>query len=73
MNRVRTTRTAERCGEKRSLGSGLGFKVPPPSDSASAPPSLFTAIQQEIGLELKSGKAQVDILVIDSVSKPSEN
>ena len=36
-------------------------------------PDLFTAIQQQLGLKLVSTKAQVDVLVIDKVEKPSEN
>jgi uncharacterized protein (TIGR03435 family) len=38
----------------------------------SAAPSLFTAIQ-DIGLHLESARAPIEILVIDSVHKPSEN
>ncbi|HTC86960.1 MAG TPA: TIGR03435 family protein, partial [Bryobacteraceae bacterium] len=52
---------------------GLGVKVPPPTDKADAPPDLFTAIQQELGLKLESTKAQVDVLVVDKVEKPTEN
>lgn len=36
-------------------------------------PSLFTAIQEQLGLRLRSEKAPVEILVIDHVEKPSEN
>ena len=52
---------------------GMGIKVPPPSDAADAPPPLFTAIQEQIGLKLEAGKAQVPVMVIDHVDKPSEN
>jgi len=40
---------------------------------AEAQPDLFTAIQQQLGLKLESARAQVDVLVIDKVEKPSEN
>jgi uncharacterized protein (TIGR03435 family) len=53
--------------------SGMGVKVPPPSDAADAPPPLFTAIQEQIGLKLDAGKAQVEVLVIDKAEKPSAN
>jgi uncharacterized protein (TIGR03435 family) len=43
------------------------------SDAADAPPELFTAIQERLGLQLKSAKIPVDVLVIDHVEKPSEN
>jgi len=37
------------------------------------PPSLFTAVQEQLGLKLDSTKAPVDVLVIDRVEKPSAN
>lgn len=52
---------------------GMGMKVPPPSDAADAPPPLFTAIQDQIGLKLEAGKAPVPVLVLDNVSQPSPN
>jgi uncharacterized protein (TIGR03435 family) len=53
--------------------AGAGVKVPPPSDKADAPPSLYTAIQEQLGLKLDPVKAPVDVLVVDHVEKPSEN
>jgi uncharacterized protein (TIGR03435 family) len=53
--------------------AGLGIKVPPPSEAADAPPPLFTAIQEQIGLKLNAEKAPVPVLVIDHIEKPSEN
>jgi len=35
--------------------------------------SLFTAIQDQMGLKLEAGKAPVEVIVIDSVQKPSDN
>ena len=52
---------------------GLGARVPPPTGDAAAPPGLFTAIQEQLGLKLESTKAPVEVLVIDRVEKPSEN
>lgn len=52
---------------------GMGIKVPPPSDAADAPPPLYTAITEQIGLKLESGKAPVPVLVIDHVDHPSAN
>jgi uncharacterized protein (TIGR03435 family) len=51
----------------------MGLKVPPPSDKADAPPPLFTAIQEQLGLKLVPTKAMVDVMVIDKVEKPSDN
>ncbi|HEY3990119.1 MAG TPA: M56 family metallopeptidase [Acidobacteriaceae bacterium] len=52
---------------------GLGAKVPPPTDSADAPPNLYTAIQEQIGLKLDATKTLAEVLVIDKVEKPSAN
>ena len=52
---------------------GMGVKIPPPSDAADAPPPLYTAITEQIGLKLDAGKAPVRVLVIDHVDHPSAN
>jgi uncharacterized protein (TIGR03435 family) len=38
-----------------------------------APPDIFTAIQEQLGLKLESTKAPVPVLVIDHIEMPSEN
>jgi uncharacterized protein (TIGR03435 family) len=52
---------------------GLGVRVPPPADPATAPPDLFTAIQQQLGLKLETTKAPTDVIAVDRVEKPTEN
>lgn len=51
--------------------------VPPQSPSAGdnpdAPPSLYTAVQEQLGLKIEAGKAMDDVIVIDHVEKPSPN
>lgn len=39
----------------------------------NAPPGLFTAMQEQLGLRMESARTQVEALVIDRAAKPSEN
>jgi bla regulator protein BlaR1 len=48
-----------------------GVDAPPPPDPNG--PSIFTALQEQLGLRLESQKGPVEMLVIDKVEKPSEN
>jgi uncharacterized protein (TIGR03435 family) len=50
----------------------FGVKIVP-NEAADAPPPIFTAIQEQIGLKLDASKATVDVMVLDHVDKPSEN
>jgi uncharacterized protein (TIGR03435 family) len=48
--------------------------LPSPSpDDANAPPSLYTAIKEQLGLALEPTKAQDEVMVIDHLEKPSAN
>ena len=44
-----------------------------PTGRSDVPPDLFTAIQEQIGLNLDATRAPVEVLVIDHVEKPSDN
>jgi bla regulator protein blaR1 len=44
--------------------------APPPEPSG---PSLFTAVQEQLGLKLEAQRAPMDVLVIQHVERPSEN
>ena len=36
-------------------------------------PSLFTALPEQFGLKLETGKGPVDVIVIDHINRPSQN
>jgi uncharacterized protein (TIGR03435 family) len=52
---------------------GKAAQLPPPSDGVDAPPNLFTAIQEQLGLKLIAAKAPAEVLVVDHVSPPDAN
>jgi uncharacterized protein (TIGR03435 family) len=52
---------------------GLGVRVPPPSGDPNAPPGLFTAVQEQLGLKFDTANAPVEVLVVDRAEKPTEN
>lgn len=43
------------------------------ANNLDAPPSLPTALRETLGLELKSGRGPVNVLVIDHIERPSAN
>jgi uncharacterized protein (TIGR03435 family) len=55
----------------------LELRFEPPSGGATGNPgqfpSLFTAIQEQLGLKLEAQKGAVEVLVIDSIDRPSAN
>jgi uncharacterized protein (TIGR03435 family) len=65
--------------DKTELMGGYDFKLEwdESAELASAAdtlrPSLFTAVQEQLGLKLTAAKGIVEVLVIDHVVRPSEN
>jgi uncharacterized protein (TIGR03435 family) len=59
--------------QRSGFGGGPPPDAAPPLPDADAPPDLFAAMQQQLGLKMGTTKAMVDVMVIDKVEKPSEN
>jgi uncharacterized protein (TIGR03435 family) len=60
-------------------GTGLGglweasLEFALPNDTSSDKPSVFTAVQEQLGLRLESSTAPLDVVVIDAIERPSAN
>ncbi len=64
--------TPDPAQSEKALGAlPPGVQAPPPPDPNG--PSVFTAVQEQLGLRLESQKGPVEMIVIDHVDKPSEN
>jgi uncharacterized protein (TIGR03435 family) len=64
--------------DKTGLSGNYDLKLEwTPDDTLPAPdatgPSIFTALQEELGLRLESQRGSVEVLVVDSAEKPSGN
>jgi bla regulator protein blaR1 len=64
--------------DKTGLNGEYDFDLrwaPDVGDGDSPPdgPSIFTALQEQLGLKLESSKAPVDAIVIDHIERPSAN
>ncbi|MGA2877372.1 MAG: TIGR03435 family protein [Bryobacteraceae bacterium] len=60
-------------GQFPVLPGGAPPGLPPLPSIDPNGPSLFTALQEQLGLKLESQKAPVEMIVIDRVERPSEN
>ena len=60
-------------GEGSAEAIGLPPRAEPPPPGESNGPSIFTALQDQLGLKLEPEKSPVDMIIIDHVERASEN
>jgi uncharacterized protein (TIGR03435 family) len=53
--------------------AGASSGLPSTDPNPNSGPSLFTAIQEQLGLKLESAKGPVEFIVIDHIERPSGN
>lgn len=51
----------------------FSLEFAPPGDTSGDKPDIFTAIKDQLGLRLDSGTGPLEVLVIDSVARPTAN
>jgi uncharacterized protein (TIGR03435 family) len=51
--------------------NGVDVPMPPVGDSSG--PSIFSALEKQLGLKLSPGNAPLDVVIVDHAEKPSEN
>ena len=52
---------------EQSVASGAG------QENGTDAPSLFTAVQEQLGLKLVPTKVPVQVIIVDSIERPSAN
>jgi uncharacterized protein (TIGR03435 family) len=72
--RFLSNQTARPVIDETALTGKYNFKmIYAPDMNDVTGPSIFAALQEQLGLKLESRKGPADVLVIDSVQKPSQN
>jgi uncharacterized protein (TIGR03435 family) len=62
--------------DRTGLAGGYDIELtwtPEAAPSADGLPSIFTALQEQLGLKLVSEKGRVEVIVVDRVAEPSAN
>jgi uncharacterized protein (TIGR03435 family) len=63
----------DRTGLTGSYAIELTFARMPAADTPDGPPSLFTAVEEQLGLKLVASKSPLKVVVIDHLERPVEN
>lgn len=63
----------DRTGLKGRFDFHLEFVEPDAIAAGDAGPSIFTALQEQVGLKISPSQGPVEVHLIDSIERPSEN
>jgi uncharacterized protein (TIGR03435 family) len=67
-------RLGQQVVDKTGLPGSYDFTLEyEPDEAAGAGPSIFAAVQEQLGLRLQSGKGSVDLLIVDRAERPTDN
>ena len=66
-------RLVNKTGFSGSFKLHLQFDPVNVADSDGTRPSIFSALQDQLGLRLEAGKDPAEVLIVDSAKQPSEN
>jgi len=58
---------------KMNFDMGFALRQATTNEPTDGAASVFTAIQEQLGLKLESSKEQIDTLTIDHIERPTEN
>jgi uncharacterized protein (TIGR03435 family) len=62
-----------RCAPTEAMRPVINGQMRPISEEDAELPSIFTALQEQLGLKLEPTKGQIEGLVVDHIERPSEN
>ncbi len=53
--------------------NGVATDLPPAASDPTAGPSIFSALEKQLGLKLTPGKAPLDVIIVERAEKPTAN
>jgi uncharacterized protein (TIGR03435 family) len=73
LSREAARMVVDRTGLSGFFEAEIEFAADALTNAASERPSLFTALEEQLGLRLEPARGPVEVLVIDRVERPTEN